>query len=68
LAVLISLQAVLGIVTLLNVAPLGLALAHQAFAIVVLTAAVIHAESLHYRAGTRTLPGAFPVQQGANVT
>jgi cytochrome c oxidase assembly protein subunit 15 len=68
LAVLISLQAVLGIVTLLNVAPLGLALAHQAFAIVVLTAAILHAESLHYRAGTRMLPGAFQVQQGANVT
>jgi heme a synthase len=68
LAVLVSLQAALGIVTLLNLAPLGLSLAHQGLAVVVLTAAILHAESLHYRAGTRTLPGAFPVQQGAKVT
>jgi cytochrome c oxidase assembly protein subunit 15 len=66
LTVLVSLQAVLGIVTLLNVAPLGLALAHQAFAIVVLTAAILHAESLRPRAGTRTLPGAFALRQGVS--
>ena len=39
-------QAALGIVTLLHQAPIGLALAHQAMAIVVLTIAVVHAERL----------------------
>jgi heme a synthase len=38
----VTIQAVLGIVTLLYQAPLGLALAHQAFAVVVLTLAVLH--------------------------
>ena len=37
----------LGVVTLLYVAPLGLALAHQALAIVVLTIAVMHAERIN---------------------
>jgi cytochrome c oxidase assembly protein subunit 15 len=46
LAALITLQAALGIVTLLYIAPLHLALAHQAFAIVVLTVAVVHAARL----------------------
>jgi cytochrome c oxidase assembly protein subunit 15 len=46
LAVLVTAQAILGIVTLLYVAPLSLSLAHQAFAIVVLTFAVLHAEYL----------------------
>jgi cytochrome c oxidase assembly protein subunit 15 len=49
LLVLITLQAVLGIVTLLHVAPLGLALAHQGVAVIVLTAAVLHAENLRHR-------------------
>jgi cytochrome c oxidase assembly protein subunit 15 len=53
LAILVTAQAALGIITLLNVAPLGLSLGHQGLAVVVLTAAVIHAESLHYRIGTR---------------
>jgi cytochrome c oxidase assembly protein subunit 15 len=44
LAGLVTAQAMLGIVTLLYVAPLSLSLAHQAFAIVVLTFAVVHAE------------------------
>jgi cytochrome c oxidase assembly protein subunit 15 len=43
LAAAVTLQAALGIVTLLYVAPLHLALSHQAFAIVVLTLAVVHA-------------------------
>jgi cytochrome c oxidase assembly protein subunit 15 len=46
LAGLVTLQAGLGIVTLLYLAPLALALAHQAMAIVVLTAAVMHAARL----------------------
>jgi cytochrome c oxidase assembly protein subunit 15 len=44
LASLVTLQAALGIVTLLYQAPLGLALLHQATAIVVLTVAVVHAQ------------------------
>jgi heme a synthase len=44
LAAAVTLQAVLGILTLLHQAPLALALTHQAMAIVVLTIAVVHAE------------------------
>jgi cytochrome c oxidase assembly protein subunit 15 len=46
----VTVQAGLGIATLLYVVPLGLALAHQAMALVVLTLAVIHAERLAPRA------------------
>jgi cytochrome c oxidase assembly protein subunit 15 len=42
----ITLQAALGILTLLNQVPIDLALAHQAVAIVVLTLAVLQAERL----------------------
>jgi len=42
----VTLQAVLGIVTLLEQAPLALALLHQAMAIAVLTIAVLHAQQL----------------------
>ncbi len=42
----IAMQATLGILTLLNQVPIGLALAHQAVAILVLAAAVVHAERL----------------------
>ena len=49
LAILVTLQAVLGIVTLLHVAPLGLALAHQGLAVIVLTAIVLHAEDIRHR-------------------
>jgi cytochrome c oxidase assembly protein subunit 15 len=45
----IVLQATLGILTLLNQVPLGLALAHQAMAIAVLTLAVTQAERLAAR-------------------
>ena len=48
-----TLQAVLGIVTLLNHAPIPLALAHQMLAILVLTIAVAHAERLSHRATSR---------------
>jgi cytochrome c oxidase assembly protein subunit 15 len=46
----ITLQAGLGIVTLLYQTPLPLALAHQVLAILVFSVAVIHAERLSHRA------------------
>ena len=49
LAAAITLQAALGILTLLNEVPIALALAHQAVAIVVLTLAVFQAERLAAR-------------------
>jgi cytochrome c oxidase assembly protein subunit 15 len=45
----VTLQALLGILTLLNQVPLALALSHQAFAIAVLTLAVLQAERLSGR-------------------
>jgi cytochrome c oxidase assembly protein subunit 15 len=68
LGVLVTLQAALGIVTLLHVAPLGLSLMHQGLAVVVLTMAVLHAQSLQSRAGTQTMPAAFPVPNKAKAT
>lgn len=65
---LISLQAALGIVTLLHVAPLGLSLSHQILAIGVLTVAVVHAEGLQDNTGTRTAADAFAAEQGAKAT
>jgi heme a synthase len=50
LAVAVTLQAALGIVTLLYQAPLPLALAHQVMAMLVFTMAVVHAERLAHRA------------------
>jgi cytochrome c oxidase assembly protein subunit 15 len=49
LAAIVTLQATLGILTLLNAAPVGLALAHQGVAIAVLTLAVLQAERLAAR-------------------
>lgn len=49
LAASVLLQAVLGILTLLNQVPIDLALAHQAMAIVVLTVAVVNVERLSPR-------------------
>jgi heme a synthase len=49
LAAAITLQATLGILTLLNQVPMSLALAHQAVAIAVLTLAVFQAERLAAR-------------------
>jgi cytochrome c oxidase assembly protein subunit 15 len=46
LAVAVTLQVLLGIATLLLVAPLSLALLHQAMAMVVLTAATVHAAAV----------------------
>jgi len=45
----VTLQATLGILTLLNQVPMALALAHQAVAILVLTAATVQAERLAAR-------------------
>jgi cytochrome c oxidase assembly protein subunit 15 len=49
LAIAVTLQATLGILTLLYSAPLHLAMAHQLMAIVVLTTAIVHAERLSRR-------------------
>jgi cytochrome c oxidase assembly protein subunit 15 len=46
LAIAVTLQAMLGIATLLHQAPLSMALAHQAMAIIVLTFAVLNAAQL----------------------
>lgn len=59
----VSLQAGLGILTLLNQVPIGLALAHQAVAIVVLTLAVMQVERLGSRQSAEVQPGALPVGQ-----
>lgn len=59
----VSLQAVLGILTLLNQVPIGLALAHQAIAIVVLTLAVMQVERLASRQSAQAQPRAVPVSQ-----
>jgi cytochrome c oxidase assembly protein subunit 15 len=49
LACIVTLQAGIGIVTLLHQAPLPLSLLHQVFGIAVLTVAVVHAERLARR-------------------
>jgi cytochrome c oxidase assembly protein subunit 15 len=64
LAGLVTLQAALGIVTLLNQAPLPLSLVHQMLAIVVFTVAIMHAERLAHRE-TFAVPQARPAEQGA---
>ena len=53
LAAAVTLQAALGIVTLLYEAPLALALAHQVAAMLVFTFAIVHAERLSHRAIVR---------------
>jgi heme a synthase len=49
LAAAVTLQAVLGIWTLLMVAPISLSLLHQAVAMVVLTLATVHAQQMSPR-------------------
>jgi heme a synthase len=49
LASVVTLQAAIGILTLLHVVPLGLALLHQAMAVVTLAVAVVHAERISLR-------------------
>ncbi len=60
----VTLQAGLGIVTLLHQAPIPLALAHQVLAIIVFTIAVVHAEGLSHRL-TFLLPRSSPAEQSA---
>jgi cytochrome c oxidase assembly protein subunit 15 len=55
LAVAVTLQAALGIATLLMVVPLPLALLHQAMAMIVLTIATMHAASVAKRAPSAAL-------------
>jgi cytochrome c oxidase assembly protein subunit 15 len=52
LASIITLQAAIGILTLLHVVPLGLALLHQAMAVVTLAVAIVHAEYVSARRST----------------
>jgi cytochrome c oxidase assembly protein subunit 15 len=59
LAALVTLQAALGILTLLQQAPVGLALTHQALAIVVLAMSVLHAARM------AVTPIPEPVRQSA---
>jgi cytochrome c oxidase assembly protein subunit 15 len=65
LAVLVTCQAALGIVTLLHVVPLGLSLAHQAFAIVVFTVAVSHAERLNHGVANAGVPAPTGAERAA---
>jgi heme a synthase len=58
LAVAVALQAALGVLTLLHQAPIALALAHQAMALVVLTIASLHAARC--AAGITPVPGPAP--------
>jgi cytochrome c oxidase assembly protein subunit 15 len=58
LAAAVTIQAALGIVTLLHQAPIGLALAHQAMAIAVLTLATLQAERVNPRAASVRLVAA----------
>jgi cytochrome c oxidase assembly protein subunit 15 len=67
LACAITLQAALGVVTLLHQAPLALALAHQAMAIVVLTIAVVHVEHLERRAESVNLSEDKSDRKGGSV-
>jgi heme a synthase len=63
LVAVITLQAVLGILTLLNQVPIMLALAHQATAIAVLTLAVMQAERLgNWRVPSELPQGAVPAE------
>jgi cytochrome c oxidase assembly protein subunit 15 len=61
LAGLVTLQAALGILTLLQQVPIGLALAHQAGAIFVLALAVVHAQRLMPRYADQSLGVAVKV-------
>ena len=58
LAAMVTIQAALGILTLMNQVPIGLALAHQAGAILVLTLATVHAQSLAVRSAAQSLGAA----------
>jgi cytochrome c oxidase assembly protein subunit 15 len=59
----VSVQAVLGILTLLNQVPIDLALSHQAVAIAVLALAVMQVERLASRQPAEAQPRAVPLGQ-----
>ncbi len=59
----ITLQATLGILTLLHQVPIDLALTHQAVAIVVLTLAVLQAERFAARRTEQGQPNLVPAGQ-----
>jgi cytochrome c oxidase assembly protein subunit 15 len=61
-------QAVLGILTLVHVMPIGLALAHQAMAMVVLALATIHTARAHALLAIRSASAAAPVATSTQVT
>ena len=65
LAAAITLQAVLGILTLLHQVPIDLALAHQAVAIVVLTLAVFQTERLVARRSRRRVGRSWSCRSGS---
>jgi cytochrome c oxidase assembly protein subunit 15 len=65
LALLVTGQAILGILTLVHVVPLGLAIVHQGFAVVVLTVAVVHAERLSGGERRSAMSGHEAIGQGA---
>jgi cytochrome c oxidase assembly protein subunit 15 len=58
----VTLQAMLGIVTLLEQSPIPLALAHQIAAILVFTIAVVHAQRLHHHTAQ---PAIGPAEESA---
>jgi cytochrome c oxidase assembly protein subunit 15 len=64
----VTLQVALGIVTLLWRAPLPLALAHQAMAMLVLTAAVLHAANVAQRTRMPLIPAHAALQPGSPLT
>jgi heme a synthase len=69
LASVITIQAALGIATLLHQAPLALALLHQAMAMVVLTIALVHAQRLvRQPARVRVTAGEPPLRHGEQTT
>jgi cytochrome c oxidase assembly protein subunit 15 len=69
LACAVTLQAALGVVTLVHQAPLALALLHQAAAIAVLAIAVVHAERLERRAARApAAAGGPPIRHGEQAT
>jgi cytochrome c oxidase assembly protein subunit 15 len=61
----LTLQAALGILTLLAQAPLGLALMHQAMAMIVLTIATLHARAMAGEGARTSLQNADPARLSA---
>jgi len=65
LAAAVTLQAALGIATLLHAVPIGLALMHQAMAVVVLSIAVVHAERVSAR--SNPVPDQVPQEHAPRI-